>query len=196
MNMEDVVDGTDNAHTHTGGWWWFRNIASWIVLFLMLAVLLAVVAIPRVTGAIPHTVLTSSMEPTYPPGSLIVVREVDPDELAVGTPITYQIASGKPEVVTHRIIAVRLNGRGERTFITQGDANTAADPNPVRPEQVRGEEWYSVPYMGYVNSWITGDQHRILLGVVVVGLFGYSVWMFASGYRDDRRKRLEAEVSP
>ncbi len=83
------------------------------------------------TGSTPYTVLTSSMEPTYPPGTLIVVKPQDADSLRVGDAITFQWESGKPDVVTHRIIAVQRTAKGELRFTTQGDANSSPDPRPV-----------------------------------------------------------------
>ncbi|MBY4129699.1 signal peptidase I [Rhodococcus fascians] len=176
---------------HTGVWWWVSRIGSYTLLAVMVLILLATVVVPRVTGSTPYTVLTQSMKPTYPPGSLIVVRPVEPSELAIGTPITYQIRSGEPEVVTHRIVATRQSGRGELTFITRGDNNGADDENPVQVGQIRGEVWYSVPYMGYVNNWLNGEQRKITVAVIVIGLFGYALVMFVGAGVDRYRSRKE-----
>jgi signal peptidase len=176
---------------HTGVWWWVSRIGSYTLLAVMVLILLATVVVPRVTGSTPYTVLTQSMEPTYPPGSLIVVRPVEPSELAIGTPITYQLRSGEPEVVTHRIVATRQSGRGEQTFITRGDNNGADDENPVQVGQIRGEVWYSVPYMGYVNNWLNGEQRKITVAVIVIGLFGYALVMFVGVGMDRYRSRKE-----
>ena len=46
--------------------------------------------------------LTSSMEPGLPPGTLVIVKPIDPVDVRIGTVITYQLESGKPTVVTHR----------------------------------------------------------------------------------------------
>lgn len=170
-------------------WWWIRQVGSWTLLLAVLAALVFTIAIPRLTGAQAYTVLTSSMEPTYPPGTLIVVREVGPDELSIGKAITYQVESNKPDVITHRIVGVEFSGRGERTFITQGDHNPEPDDKPIRPAQVRGEVWYAVPYLGYANSWLNGKQRSILITIAVAGLLSYALWMFVDGTRDSRRER-------
>ncbi|MGL4305274.1 MAG: signal peptidase I [Mycobacteriaceae bacterium] len=172
---------------------WIRQIAGWLILFVMLLILTAAVIVPRVTGSTPYTVLTSSMEPTYPPGTLIIVRETDPDDLSISDPITYQLESGKPEVVTHRIIAVEQNARGEKTFITQGDNNSGPDTRPVRPVQIRGKVWYSVPYIGHLNTWITGKQHTLLLAGAIALLIIYASYMFASGIRENRRDKKKTD---
>ena len=54
------------------------------LLILVVALSAATVFIPKATGAIPLTVLTSSMEPSLPPGTLIVVKPVRTNALRVG----------------------------------------------------------------------------------------------------------------
>ena len=94
------------------------------VLTLMVGALAAAVVVPRLAGATPFTVLTSSMRPHYPPGTLVVVRPVDTDLLRVGDVVTYQLHSGERDVVTHRIVAVgaSLQHPDERVFTTTFEA--------------------------------------------------------------------------
>ncbi|WP_027503339.1 signal peptidase I [Rhodococcus sp. UNC363MFTsu5.1] len=172
----------------TSVWGWVKSIVSWLLLLVLVAILALTIVIPRLTGSTPYTVLTGSMVPTYPPGTLIVVKPQDPAALTAGDAITFQKESGNPEVVTHRIIMVRQNSQGEITYVTQGDANPSPDTNPVVPEQVRGKVWYSVPYMGYVNSVITGQQRAMMITIVVGGLFCYAGYMFVGAFRDRKNK--------
>ncbi|OZE80451.1 MULTISPECIES: signal peptidase I [Nocardiaceae] len=197
MNADDDTDVIDTVAAvsdgeRTGLQWWVSRIVSYTLLVAMLFVLAVTVVIPRVTGSTPYTILTSSMKPTYPPGSLVVVKPVDAVELAVGTAVTYQIRSGEPDVVTHRIVATRQSGAGELTFITRGDNNGSDDENPVQLGQIRGKVWYSVPYMGYVNNWLNGEQRKITVTVIVIGLAGYALFMFAGAAVDHRKKRKES----
>ncbi|MDH6280825.1 signal peptidase I [Prescottella agglutinans] len=179
----------------TTAWWWVKSVVSWLLLIAMVGILALTIVIPRLTGSTPYTVLTSSMEPTYPPGTLIVVKPQDQQSLQVGDAITYQWESGKPEVVTHRIVTVQRTSDGELRFTTQGDNNSAPDPRPVVPEQVRGKVWYAVPYVGYVNNFITGKQRSVLLAMVVGGLLVYAVTMFVSAGRDKARKRRQQPIA-
>lgn len=159
---------------------------SWSVLLLLAGAVAAAVVVPRLVGGQAFGVLTGSMRPTYPPGSLVVTRPVDPAAVAVGSVITYQLRSGESAVVTHRVVAVSRDTRGELSFRTRGDANGAADPAPVRAAQLRGEVWYAVPLLGRVNRWLTG-RHRLWLGgVVVAGLLAYATSMFAQAARERR----------
>ncbi|CAM2975682.1 signal peptidase I [Williamsia muralis] len=179
----------NSTHEPTGLWWWIRTTVSWSLLLGMLALLVLVILVPAIAGAERFTVLTGSMKPTYPPGTLIVVKPVEAKELRIGLPITYQLQTGQSAVVTHRIVSTTQNAKGERAFVTRGDANDSPDAKPVVAEQVRGEVWYSVPYLGYVNNWLTGQQRAWTIGVLVIGLFSYAMFMTAGALRDGRRAR-------
>ena len=171
-----------------------RLVLAWLVILGAGGVLLVAVVVPRVTGATPYTVQTGSMRPSLPPGTLVVVRPVEPDEIGIGAVITYQLESGRPEVTTHRVTEVGINNvSGERTFRTRGDANEAVDPEPVRAVQVRGEAWYAVPYVGHVNDVVSGPRRLPLLGAVAA-LLGYACWMFAGAARDRRGRRTGREA--
>ena len=67
-------DPEQDSGEKTTLWWWTRTIVSWVLLLLMIGVLAVMVVIPRLTGSTAYTVLTGSMEPTMPPGTLIVVK--------------------------------------------------------------------------------------------------------------------------
>ncbi len=188
-----VVKG-DEEDEHTGAWWWISRIVSYTLLAAMLTILAATVVIPRVSGSTPYTILTSSMRPTYPPRTLVVVKPADRSELTVGTPVTYQIRSGEPEVVTHRIVATQFSGDGITTYITRGDNNGSDDENPVRYGQIRGKVWYSIPYLGYVNNWLNGEQRRITVTVIVIGLGAYALYMFVGAGNDYRKQRRESRA--
>src|SRR3954471_3578468 len=80
----------------TSLWGYLKLVISGVFLIFVVALALAVIVIPAVTHAVPLTVLTSSMEPGLPPGTLLIVRPVDPADLRIGDVATYQIRSGEP----------------------------------------------------------------------------------------------------
>jgi signal peptidase len=171
-----------------------RRISGWVtgtiagaVIVTICAVLAAAIAVPRLVGATPLTILTGSMAPGMPPGTLVVVKPIDPSDIAIGTVITYQLSSGDPTVVTHRVVAQGVNSKNQPIFRTQGDANDVADRAWVRPVQIRGARWYSVPYVGYASTVLNGSQRQ--QGVYLVGgvLLAYALVMFGSTARDRRR---------
>ncbi len=164
----------------------------WLVILGALGAIVGAVAIPRLAGAEPYTVLTGSMRPDLQPGSLVVVKPVPVDEIGIGDVITYQLESGARAVVTHRVVAVGSNGKGERTFQTQGDANDAPDEAWVRPVQVKGEVWYAVPYLGRVSDLFNGQQRMVAVYGTAALLLGYAAFMFTGAARDRRRPRHSA----
>jgi signal peptidase I len=151
---------------------------------------LALIVVPKATGSRPLTVLTGSMTPTYTPGDVVIVRPADVDDLQIGDVITFQAVSDDPRLTTHRITSVMLTSEG-RQYVTQGDANGAVDPAPIKPEQVRGTVWYSVPYVGYAATWAAGGTLRLLINVAAGGLLLYGGFMVAAGALDRRRRRIE-----
>ena len=161
--------------------------AGLLALVLLIAALAIVV--PAVTGSLPMTILTGSMTPNHPPGTLIIVKPVDTVTLRIGDAITYQIESGKPAVVTHRIIGITSVSDGTRTFTTQGDANNTADAEPVLGVQIRGKVWYSIPYLGWVNTVVNGESRAWLIPMIAGGLFLYAGYMGASGIAGALKKR-------
>lgn len=117
-----------------------------IVIVVLLAILLVGV---RLIGFTPYTVLSGSMEPTYPVGSVVYVKKVDPSTLKVGDAITFRLTGNV--VATHRIIEV--HSEGELGFRTQGDANETADG--ITPATaVIGKVVFGVPYLGYLSNYL------------------------------------------
>jgi len=159
-----------------------------VILTSVFVVAVAVV-VPRIAGATPYTILTSSMAPRHPPGTLVVVRPRPMEDIGVGTIITYQLRSGEPAVVTHRVVGVAARGNGERSFVTRGDANVTDDARPVAEAQVRGALWYAVPYVGWVSQFLDGRQRDLAIHFVAGALGVYAVWMVAGALRDRRRER-------
>lgn len=172
----------------TGPLRWLGQLTAWLVIIALVSVIAAAVVVPRIAGATPYSILTGSMKPKYPPGTLVVVKPIDTDDIAIGKVVTYQLKSGKPTVVTHRVVGMIQSPDGTMRFRTQGDANDAPDRELVRPVQVKGALWYDVPYLGYVNKYITGKERRLTMIVVVSGLLLYAAYMFSGSLRDRLRK--------
>lgn len=168
------------------------QVVTWAVILVLLAMLTVTVLVPRIAGATPYTVLTGSMQPNLPPGTLIVVKPTPAEDIKIGEVVTFQIESGKPQVVTHRVIAARKSERGTPEFLTQGDANPVPDEGWRPAESVRGVLWYAVSKLGHVNNVLTGDQRQVGVYVVAGGLALYALGLFATDARDRRRRRREA----
>ena len=172
----------------------FGQVAAWLVILAVAAALILAVLLPRLTGATPYTVLTGSMRPNFPPGTLIVAKPIHSDDVRVGDVVTIQLQSGEASYVTHRVVEVTTELSGERRFRTKGDANDAADSELRRSEQIRGKLWYSVPYLGYVNNLLTGKQRQAAVYAVAAALLIYAGYMFISSIREPRSKPPIAQI--
>ncbi len=161
------------------------------LLGLMLLLAAAVIVVPAVTGSTAYTVLTSSMEPKLPPGTLIVDRPVVTEDIRVGDVITYQLESGKPSVVTHRVSAITTTDTGAKLFTLKGDNNSQPDADLVLPAQIRGTLWYSVPLVGWVNVLVSGPARGWVIPVLAGGLFAYAGFMGASALAGHLTKRRD-----
>lgn len=158
---------------------------------MVLAVAAAAVVVPRVIGAVPLTVLTGSMVPTFSPGDLIITKAVDVDDLDVGDIITFQPESDNPALITHRIVGLSFGSGGLAAVTTQGDANNAADV-PIVPGQVMGRYLYRMPALGFVAQFIPtenkGPTMQILGGVLIVGAVGFFVLAAIGKVRKSKRE--------
>ena len=183
-----------SAHRRKGVLHYIGVGVSFGLLALIMLVAVLVIALPMLTKSTPYTVLTSSMTPSYPAGTLVIVKPADVKQIRIGDVVTYQIASNQPAVVTHRVIQIvePTTADGTVSFITKGDANSLPDAKPVKPVQVRGVVWYAVPYIGWVNNVVNGDARSVVIPIVAGGLFLYAGFMAASTVVDRRRKAMAA----
>jgi signal peptidase len=170
------------------------NTISWALLVSVAGAALALIVVPKAAGAKPLTVLSGSMAPTYDPGDVVIVRDVGTRDLEVGQVITFQPISDDPRLTTHRVVQVTYGSEGTR-YVTQGDANDAPDPDPVRPAQVRGEVWYSVPVVGYLSVWMATGLLGQLVKWIAFGLIAYGVVQVGRGLRQHhQRATSEAQM--
>lgn len=170
-----------------------RHAARWSIRLLVLVfgllaagAVVVLVAIPRATQGQAMTVLSGSMTPGIPVGSVVVVRPVDPARLQVGDVATYQAAPGKPIYVTHRIIGITQRG-AERTFTFKGDANRGPDLDPVVAAQIRGRLWFHVPYLGAIRDDLQSGSGKLAVLIVILG--GYALSQLGAGLRERHGER-------
>lgn len=160
---------TPSRHSAQSPWQKYVGIPMAFILAILVAFVgIVAIVIPTVTGSQTYTVLTRSMTPGIQPGTFLVVQPQQIEDLKIGDIITYQLHSGEPEVVTHRIIAIAQNTDGEIRLTTQGDANAQPDANPVRAEQIKGVVLYGIPYLGWVANF--RDQSGQIWVPIAVGL--------------------------
>jgi signal peptidase I len=126
------------------------------------------------------TVLSGSMQPTLPLGSLVVVVPRDADAVRVGYVITFSPPGESTRTVTHRVVDVQGSGRELRVH-TRGDANPVADPWTLNFPT--GRTWVVVadaPWLGRPWLWLAQPLHRELVlvpaTVLVTLMWLTTVW--------------------
>jgi signal peptidase len=171
----------------TAGRWLVRLLFCALAAVLA-AVLTVLVIVPRLTHSTALTVLTGSMRPAIPAGSVVIERKVDPTALRVGDIATYQQTPRRAVYITHRIKAIDTTTT-PMLLTFKGDANDVVDPMPVPVTAVRGKVWVEVPYVGRLRQVFAGGGLRtvaLILGVLGLGV--YSVSQIVAGLRDRKRR--------
>jgi len=93
-----------------------------------------------------RSVLTGSMEPAIPTGSIVFI--VPKDTYGEGDIITYSRKASQMEIpITHRIMGAEMVD-GQFIYVTQGDANEYADTAAVYEDEVLGKVVGHVPFLG------------------------------------------------
>lgn len=157
------------------------------VAVVLATLLLVTVVVPKLTASPSYTITGRSMEPTIDVGSLIITRTVAPEAVRIGDIITFQLESGLAPVATHRVVGFEFTPNDEKGFITQGDNNETADAQPVRPAQLQGRLWYTVPYVGWLSTAVNAEARGWLLPLATAALLGYGTWTLVRGIIERRR---------
>lgn len=168
------------------------NLISTLMVTAVVIIAFLLVGV-RLIGLTPYAVLSGSMEPTYHVGSLIYVRQAEPYEVKVGDPITF-VVNKDLLVATHRVVNIDIQTTKMETvtneagqsythevpldefayyFYTKGDANDVADGAPVYYKNLVGIPVFTIPYLGYLSSWLQTRKGAILgvtFGVVLIML--------------------------
>ena len=150
----------------------FLNIIGTLIMLLAILLSLAL-AVPKFTGIQSYVVISGSMEPTIPVGSMVYAKPVTPASVKEGDIIVFY--STDPDVsgsnalpVTHRVVK---NNKTDSEIITKGDANAQEDLFPVSYVNVKGIVLQHVPYLGYVASPLASPMGKLALILII--LAGY-----------------------
>ncbi len=153
-----------------------------ITLIVIIVVILAFFLVGvRLFGIKPFTVLSGSMEPKYHVGSVIYVKEISPEELSVGDPLTF-VKNGS--VITHEIVEI-IDAENPRDmfFVTQGLTNNVND-GMIPVSNIIGKPIYTIPYLGYVAEYFQNPAGLICVVCVIFVLLVLSFILdIVTGYK-------------
>ncbi len=122
--------------------------------------LLAVIGFAFLLELRPVVILSGSMEPVIPTGSICLISGTDRRGVP-GRIVAYEL---QDHLVVHRISSGASDGQ---TFITKGDSNDTPDPAPVAEEQIRGRAIGTIPYAGYGALFLRSRKGVLLLAVAL-----------------------------
>ena len=145
------------------------NIIKWsfiVIVFLYIAF----VAVQRLSGNKSimgyrlFTVATGSMEGVYNINDVIVVKDCDTNNLKVGDDVAYmgKVDDLAGKLITHRIIDIKENADGSRTFTTQGVNTDVEDPS-ITADQILGQVQGVMPVITQINHAVKSQVGFFLL---------------------------------
>lgn len=149
-------------------------------------VMLAVFAVlyfslPSLLGFRICVVLSGSMEPNLPTGSIAIIKtHFDYDAIQVGDIVTYEHPYMRIPVV-HRVIAAE-DGR----LLTKGDNVATDDGILLTEDDIIGVYLWHVPYVGYIPMAVKSPIGLTVIAAAVV-------FLFVSGWREAGKADAETK---
>ncbi|WP_434309827.1 signal peptidase I [Hominifimenecus sp. rT4P-3] len=162
----------------------FCNLAGILILLLVILSCLPV-TVPKFLGYEIYHVVSGSMEPEIPLGSILYVERVEPVEIQSGDIIAFQRGDS---VVTHR---VTKNQQVEGKFTTKGDANAEEDMNTVPYAALLGRVKSHYPKLGALLGLYTSSVGKVY--VLCFAACGAMLNILAGRIRERRRLSSKGE---
>ena len=133
-----------------------------IVIAVIALLLIAFIAL-KAAGFQFFVVMSGSMEPVLPVGSVVLVEPTPYNEIQVGDDISFVVGEEKV-TVTHRVVE---KDEGANTLTTKGVANNVSD-DPIPASAVIGKVIFDIPLVGRLLYFLSSLQGKIVAGIVVV----------------------------
>ena len=152
-----------------------------IALLVIVIGLCLPITLPRLFGYQIYEVISGSMEPEIPVGSVLYVKGVDPTTIVENDVIAYHDAE---EVVAHRVVHNRST-TGE--FVTKGDANNTEDRAPIPYKAVIGKVDLHLPFFGMAMTVYSSVMGKIYL-LLTAGC-GLMLCMLASRMEEEKTSK-------
>lgn len=135
-----------------------------MILIVAVICLCSLLVLPGMIGFHMYHVLSGSMEPAIPVGSLLYVQGGAPKDVKEDDIIAFYGAHEDSGIITHRVVK---NNVVSGTFITKGDANEKEDPEPVFYDAFIGKAVLTIPYMGRVLTIMTSLEGKISAACII-----------------------------
>lgn len=157
----------------------FRAIMNVVIIILLLIAL--VMNISAFTKYQSLAVISGSMEPTLPYGSLIVISPQNQYQ-AEDIVTFHSTGDGAVKRFTHRIVSISGD-----LVATKGDANNTIDPEPTSISRAEGKVVVTIPYIGYLVMFFEKSWVKIAAVILVL------LWLALELEMAKRRKKVKSE---
>ena len=176
-------------HTIIRGTGRILKVKLYLLIFLLVP-LAAFTLLTSKTTLIPGVqsfiVISGSMEPTLPVGSIVYTQKEARYER--GEVVAFKNSSG--QTVTHRIIDELDN-----QFTTKGDANTTVDLQTVSSSAIVGKTFFNIPYLGsFVMYLKTPFGFFTILIVPIIIFMLLELLTMKKEFEKELEKRVAARV--
>lgn len=176
------------------------SVSGTLILISVIAVCIPI-TVPKLMGYEIYDIVSGSMEPEIPIGSVIYVKSAAPEDIQEGDVIAFR--RGYPQesgmdgmllemegaVVCHRVVR---NQVVEGWFETKGDANEQADMNKIPYDDLIGRVTYHIPVLGSLMALLTGTVGKMYM--VCFAACGAMLNMLAGRMRERNRRDLQQEL--
>ena len=142
-----------------------------IIIVIMVIILCIPFVVPKVIGVNVYEVVTSSMAPELPVGSVVYVQTCKADEVKVGDIISFYVGTDEENIISHRVVEINVDEQGTFFFTTKGDANSDIDSVPIDIKHLVGKVIFKINNVSWlVRLFDTSTGIIILIGLILISL--------------------------
>lgn len=182
-----------------------RIISGFTTLLLLVAVVLCLFVVVqsmsrgyvRLGGYSLFRVVTGSMEPSIPIGTVLLAQETPIEEVQKDAIVCFRSTNPGSEgmIVTHRVMKVYDTPNGVRCLMTKGDHNPTMDVDPVTQANLIGlviRHTGEGNKMAGIINFLTGDFG--FLACIVLPVLLVAVWIFRDASRNLKKEIENVEA--
>ncbi|MCB7305932.1 signal peptidase I [Bariatricus massiliensis] len=153
-----------------------NKIVNFIFGLIVLVLIVCIIGIQffpdelnKYIGYRTFVILTDSMEPTIPVGSLVISKKIDnPENIKVNTIISFRVDRfGDDTVFTHYFKKRQIDETGRERYFTIAENADRYDDYVTYREDVLGTYVFHVPYIGKFVLFLQSPFALIELGIIL-----------------------------
>lgn len=145
-----------------------------------------------IVGYQTFVILTDSMEPTIPVGSLVVSKNVEENqEISPDTIISFHVDRlGDDVIFTHYFKKKEVDESGKERYYTQAENADRYDDYKTYREDILGTYMFHIPYAGKVVQFLQSPFALLELGIIlIILLIHHLLWN-----KFDREEKAQMEL--